>query len=101
MGQQMHPGVAGQGGPQVSQAGAMMPGMIQGGGPPGVSGGGPSAHAMSHLNPNQGPMFAHPQQQMQPASKFYPFFCLCKLPLSTILSKLECHWVICNLHRLP
>lgn len=50
MPQQMHMGVSGPG-PQVSQGGAMMGGM-----PPGS--GGPSAHALSHLNPN-------PQQQQQ------------------------------------
>ena len=66
LGQPMHAGMAGGPGvPQVSQAGSMMAGMPQA---PGVSGGGPSAHALSHLNP------AHPQQmfqqqQMQAASK--------------------------------
>lgn len=66
MGQQMHAGVAGPGVPQVSQAGPMMAGMMQGGPPPGVSGGGqPSAHALSHLNPgHQNQMFAQ-QQQLQ------------------------------------
>lgn len=58
MPQQMHMGVSGPGGPQVSQAGALMGGM-----PPGS--GGPSAHALQHLNPGQpqqgGPMY---QQQM-------------------------------------
>ncbi|KAF4612541.1 hypothetical protein G7Y89_g15591 [Cudoniella acicularis] len=52
MPQQMHMGVSGPGGPQVSQAGAMMGGM-----PPGA--GGPSQHALQHLNPN-----AAAQQQM-------------------------------------
>lgn len=74
MGQQMHPGMAGPGGPQVSQAGPMMGGMMPGGGAPGVSGGGPNAHALSHLTPHQGqmnPQFAaQQQQQMQQASKF-------------------------------
>jgi len=44
----------------------MMTGMMQGGAPPGVSGGGqPSAHALSHLNPgHQNQMFAQ-QQQLQ------------------------------------
>src|ERR1700712_2333179 len=46
MPQQMHMGVSGPGGPQVSQAGALMGGM-----PPGA--GGPSAHALQHLNPGQ------------------------------------------------
>ena len=46
MPQQMHMGVSGPGGPQVTQAGAMMAGM-----PPGA--GGPSAHALQHLNPGQ------------------------------------------------
>lgn len=53
MPQQMHMGVSGPGGPQVSQAGALMGGM-----PPGA--GIPSAHALQHLNPNQ----AAQQQQM-------------------------------------
>lgn len=72
MGQQMHAGVTGPGGPQVTQAGPMMGGMMQGGGPPGVSGGGiPSAHAMSHLTPgHQGQVFAAQQQHMHQASKY-------------------------------
>ncbi len=52
----------------------MMGGMMPGGGAPGVSGGGPNAHALSHLTPHQGqmnPQFAaQQQQQMQQASKF-------------------------------
>ena len=62
--QQMHTGVTGPGVPQVSQAGPMMAGMMQGGTPAGVSGGGqPSAHALSHLNPgHQNQMFAQNQQ---------------------------------------
>ena len=61
----MHAGVAGPGGPQVSQGGPMMAGMMPGGGPGGMSGG-PSAHAQAHLNPShQGQMFAqNPQMQM-------------------------------------
>lgn len=68
IGQQMHPGLAAPGVPQVSQAGNMM-GMMQGGGPPGASGAGPSAHALSHLNPqpHHGQMFAG--QQMPQACK--------------------------------
>lgn len=63
MGQQMHAGVTGPGGPQVSQAGPMMTGMMQAGGPPGVSGGGgPSAHALSHLNPGHQGGYAQQQQ---------------------------------------
>ena len=62
MGQQIHPGIAG---PQVSQAGPMMGGMMQGGGPPSVSGVGPNQHALSHLNPHQGQLFAQQQQQQQ------------------------------------
>ncbi|KAM3076159.1 hypothetical protein ACMFMF_005497 [Clarireedia jacksonii] len=53
MPQQMHMGVSAPGGPQVSQAGAMMAGM-----PPGA--GAPTAHALSHLNPNQQALY---QQQ--------------------------------------
>ncbi|KUJ13152.1 uncharacterized protein LY89DRAFT_699108 [Mollisia scopiformis] len=52
MPQQLHMGVSGPG-PQVSQAGVMMGGM-----PPGA--GGPSQHALQHLNPNQ----AAQQQQL-------------------------------------
>ena len=61
----MHAGVAGPGGPQVSQAGPMMAGIMPGGGPSGMSGT-PSAHAQAHLNPgHQGQMFAqNPQMQM-------------------------------------
>ena len=74
MGQQMHAGVSGPGGPQVTQTGPMMAGMMQGGGPSGVSGGGgPSAHALQHLNPShQNQMFAQ-QQHIQQASKFSSF----------------------------
>ena len=66
MGQQMHAGVTGPGMPQVSQAGPMMAGMSQGGGP-GASGANvPSAHALSHLNPGHPQqMFAQQQQQQQ------------------------------------
>ena len=67
LGPQMHPGITGPGGPQVSQAGPMMAGMMQGAGPPGVSGGGPSAHALSHLNPHQ---FTPQHQHMQQVCKF-------------------------------
>ncbi|KAE8442046.1 hypothetical protein EG329_003903 [Mollisiaceae sp. DMI_Dod_QoI] len=56
MPQQMHMGVSGPGGPQVSQAGAMMGGM-----PPGA--GGPSQHALQHLNPNQAQQAQMFQQQ--------------------------------------
>ena len=76
MGQQIHPGITGPGGPQVSQAGPMMGGMMQGGGPPNVSGVGPSQHALSHLNPHQGQLYAqqHQQQQMQHVCKLHiPF----------------------------
>jgi hypothetical protein len=60
MPQQMHMGVSGPGGPQVSQAGALMGGM-----PPGA--GVPSAHALQHLNPNaaaQQHQMLQQQQQM-------------------------------------
>lgn len=57
MPQQMHMGVSGPGGPQVTQAGAMMAGM-----PPGA--GGPNAHALQHLNPNQQAAMFQQQQQM-------------------------------------
>ena len=55
MPQGMHMGVSGPG-PQVTQAGAMMAGM-----PPGV--GGPSAHALQHLNPGQAQQAQLFQQQ--------------------------------------
>ena len=56
--QQIHMGVSGPG-PQVTQGGAMMGGM-----PPGA--GGPSAHALQHLNPGaqQAQLFQQQQQQM-------------------------------------
>ncbi len=60
MGQQMHPGMAGPGGP-------MMAGMMPGGGPPG---GQPNAHALSHLNPHQSQIVAQQQQHIQQASMF-------------------------------
>ena len=67
MPQQMHMGVSGPGGPQVSQAGVMM----GGGMPPGA--GGPSAHALQHLNPQQ-QMLQQQQQQQQQAA-----MCKCNL----------------------
>ena len=66
MGQQMHPGAAIPGGPQVSQAGPLMGGMMPGGVPPVASGPGPNAHALSHLNPHGAPMMAQ-QGQIQPS----------------------------------
>jgi hypothetical protein len=70
MPQQMHMGVSAPGVPQVTQAGAMMAGM-----PPGVVGpGGPSAHALSHLNPNQAQMY---QQQQQMVCKYKSLGCVC------------------------
>jgi hypothetical protein len=66
---QMHMGVSGPGGPQVSQPGAMMGGM-----PPGA--GGPSAHALQHLNPNQAQQAQMFQQQQQQQ--------MCKLILSSV-----------------
>jgi hypothetical protein len=60
MPQQMHMGVSGPGGPQVSQAGALMGGM-----PPGA--GGPSAHALQHLNPGQQQAQMYQQQMGQMA----------------------------------
>jgi hypothetical protein len=58
MPQQMHMGVSGPG-PQVSQ-GAMMGGI-----PPGA--GGPSAHALQHLNPGQAQQAQIQQYQQQQA----------------------------------
>jgi hypothetical protein len=57
MNPQMHM-VSGPGGPQVSQAGAMMGGM-----PPGA--GGPSQHALQHLQPGAAQQAAYLQQQQQ------------------------------------
>lgn len=74
MGQQMPHGMPGPGGLHVSQPGQMVTGMMPGGGPPGVAGAGPNAHAMSHLNPHTAMLTA---QQMQQASKF---FVLCHSP---------------------
>lgn len=68
MGQQMHPGLSGPGGPQVSQAGPMMANIPLGAGGPGPGGpgaGGPSAHALSHLNPGQAQQIFAQQQQQQ------------------------------------
>jgi hypothetical protein len=67
MPQQMHMGVSGPG-PQVTQGGAMMGGI-----PPGA--GGPSAHALQHLNPSQAQQAQLFQQQQQMACKCsYNFF---------------------------
>ena len=56
MNPQMHMGVSGPGVPQVSQAGVMMGGM-----PPGA--GGPSQHALQHLNPGAAQQAAFLQNQ--------------------------------------
>jgi hypothetical protein len=56
----MHMGVSGPG-PQVAQGGAMMGGIAPGAG-------GPSAHALQHLNPSQAQqaqLFQQQQQQQQ------------------------------------
>jgi len=58
----MHSGVSGATGPHVPQAGPMVAGIQM---QPGVGGPGPSAHALSHLNPN--PIML--PQQMQQSSK--------------------------------
>ena len=77
MGQQIHPGATGPGGPQASQAGPMMGGMMQAGGPSAASGnGGPSVHALSHLTPAATQMFN--PQQMHNASKSNEGFLLLK-----------------------
>ena len=66
MPQQMHMGVSGPGGPQVTQAGAMMGGM-----PPGA--GGPSAHALQHLNPGQAQQAQQMYQQQQMCKSLIDF----------------------------
>ena len=67
--QQMHPGVSAAGAPQSSQGGPAMSGLPPGAGGPAQSApgnGGPSAHALSHLNPaGQAQMFQQQQQQQQ------------------------------------
>jgi len=64
MAPQMHMGVSGPGGPQISQPGAMMGGMQPGTGVP-------SAHALQHLNPAAAQQAQMYQQQM--ACKFFYF----------------------------
>ena len=59
--QPVHPGVSAPGVPQVSQAGAMMPGMPPVVGTTGPGGHIPNAHALSHLNPAQ-QQILHQQQ---------------------------------------
>jgi len=69
MPQQMHMGVSGPG-PQVAQGGAMMGGI-----PPGA--GGPSAHALQHLNPSQAQqaqLFQQQQQQQMACKCSHIFF---------------------------
>jgi hypothetical protein len=66
-------GVSGSGPAQVSQAGAMMGGM-----PPGA--GGPSAHALQHLNPGSAQQAQIYQQQQAQMCKLLFFFCLQDLP---------------------
>ena len=64
MGPQVHGGMPGVGGLQVSQTSSMMAAMPQMGGP-NASSVGPTAHALQHLAPS------HPQMFNQ-ASKFDP-----------------------------
>lgn len=68
MPQGMHMGVSGPGGPQVSQPGALMGGM-----PPGA--GGPSAHALQHLNPGQAQQAQQLYQQQQAMACKYSSLC--------------------------
>ncbi len=76
--QQMQMGVSGPG-PQVSQGGAMMGGM-----PPGA--GGPSQHALHHLNPGQAQQ-AQFMQQQQAMCKYFHFAAAAvdPLPIGTLL----------------
>lgn len=72
--QQMHPMVSAPGGPQVTQGGSVMAGMPAGAVGPAAGGPvvqGPSAHALSHLNPGQAQQLyqQHQQQAMAQASK--------------------------------
>lgn len=63
--QAFHMGVSGPGVQQASQTGAMMAGI-----PPGLNGpGGPNAHALQHLNPNQA-LYQQQQQQQQMACTY-------------------------------
>lgn len=86
---QMHMGVSGPGGPQVSQAGGLMGVMPPGVGGPGV----PSAIALQHLNPNQAQLYQQQQQQQaqmackSSAPRIYPY-------LSLLLHKLI--YLICS-----
>ena len=99
MGQPMHAGLAGApGGPPVSQAGSMMPGIPQGGGAPVVSGGGPSAHALSHLNPaHPQPMFTQQQQMHQPSkSSFLNIQMIAISGLNSVHGEIACSHGISN-----
>lgn len=58
---QVHPGVSGPGGPQMTQAGPMMGGMPPGAATTGPGGPVPNAHALSHLGPTQAQIFQQPQ----------------------------------------
>ena len=74
MGAQLHGGMGGgPGTPQPGQTVAMVVGMTQGAGVPGVAGptGAPSQHALQHLTSQPQQLFNH-QQQLQ-ASKLYLF----------------------------
>lgn len=98
MGQQMHPGLAGPGGPQVSQGGSMM-GMMHGGGPSGGgSGPTPNAHALSHLNPqpHHGQMFGG-QQMPNSSESQHTFY------YRSLLSSISCYASSCNIMevRIP
>ena len=80
IGQGMHGAMAvGPAVPQVTQAGPMMAGMPPGVGAPGSSVGGPSAIALSHLNPQHPQQILQQQQQQQQMHQasevlVYPFF---------------------------
>ena len=94
IGQGMHGAMAvGPAVPQVTQAGPMMAGMPPGVGVPGSSVGGPSAIALSHLNPQ------HPQQILQQQQQQQQMHQASKTLLSPMRSKPRLK--LCHSHEQP
>lgn len=97
MGAQLHGGMGGgPGTPQPGQTGAMVVGMTQGTGVPGVAGptGAPSQHALQHLTPQPPQIFNHQQQLQASKLNFFEFYVFSRFALRDV-------WFLCTLQKLP
>ena len=95
MPQQIHPMVSAPGGPPATQGGPVMTTLPAGAGGSGVGGPigpGPSAHALSHLNPGQAQQIFQQQQQqhMAQARKYNPSSVLSFSRLEVMSTRTPC-----------